>query len=245
MKSTRTYLFGFFTLMYVVLLLSCGKGWSEDERTTQNFNPDSIHTVIVRGVFDIHFIQDTVCGITITGVPKMMEKTTVVEESGTIIITNDKRGEMFRPGLENTTVYIRVKNLRLIKLEDVSKLICDNPLTGGEIGLVVDARYFDADLQLDCTTFYYWNNINGGVMKLNGQVQELKLWNTGLCSVHALGLQTDYALIENGSQGDCNINVSSTLEYSITGIGNIKYKGTPSQIVQRAITGSGQLISLQ
>jgi hypothetical protein len=111
--------------------------------------------------------------------------------------------------------------------------------------LVVEARYFDADLQFDCTTFYYWNNINGGAMKLNGQVQELKLWNTGLCSVNARDLQTNYALVDNGSQGDCIVNVNTTLEYSITGIGNIKYSGTPSQIVQRAITGTGQLIPLQ
>jgi hypothetical protein len=63
--------------------------------------------------------------------------------------------------------------------------------------------------------------------------------------VNARDLQTDYALIENGSQGDCIVNVNTTLEYSITGIGNIKYSGTPSQIVQRAITGTGQLIPLQ
>jgi hypothetical protein len=245
MKSTYKYLVGLFVLMFAIFSLSCGKGWSDDERTTQTFSPDSIHTIVIRGVFDIHFIQDTVCGISITGVPKMMEKTTVSESNGTITISNNKRGEMFRPGLENTTVYVRVKNLRLIKLEDASKLICDNPLTGGEIGLVVEARYFDADLQFDCTTFYYWNNINGGAMKLNGQVQELKLWNTGLCSVNARDLQTNYALVDNGSQGDCIVNVNTTLEYSITGIGNIKYSGTPSQIVQRAITGTGQLIPLQ
>lgn len=245
MKSIRIYLVGFVALTLATLHFSCSKGWSEDERTTQTFTPDSIHTIVVRGVFDIHLIQDTVCSVTVNGVPKMMEKTSVIEENGTITIKNNKRGEMFYPKTKNTIVTIRVKQLRKILLGDVAKVTCENPLTGGEIGLVAETRYFDADLKLDCTTFYYWNNVNAGVMKLSGQVQELKLWNSGLCAVNALDLQTNYALVDTGSQADCEVTVNNTLEYSITGIGNIKYRGTPSQIVRQNITGSGQLIPLQ
>ena len=101
---------------------------------------------------------------------------------------------------------------------------------------------FEADLELNCDVFYYWNNPNGSYMKLRGQVDELKLWNSGLSQVDASELQTRYALVDTGSQGPCRVRPSETLEYSITGIGDIYCAGNPPSIILRQKTGDGQLI---
>ena len=101
----------------------------------------------------------------------------------------------------------------------------------------------EAVLQLNCTTFYYWNNHPcGGKLTLSGTVQNLRIWNFALMSVEAKDLTAYDALVENSSQGDCEVTVTGKLEYSIKNSGNIYLHGHPPQIVLKEKTSTGELI---
>jgi len=81
-------------------------------------------------------------------------------------------------------------------------------------------------------------------MYLHGNSEYLKLWNTSLFSVDALGLNTDNALIENNSKSDIYLNTRKFLKCKITGSGNVYYQGNPSTIIVEDTASSGKLIKL-
>lgn len=54
-------------------------------------------------------------------------------------------------------------------------------------------------------------------------------------------LQTKNCTVLLEGEGDCEVNVSDTLQVTITGVGNVIYYGTP-KVIKSSITGAGKLI---
>ncbi len=100
-----------------------------------------------------------------------------------------------------------------------------------------------ANLELACNSFYYWNNFpTGGKLTLTGAVDILTLWNTAIMSVDAKELTARSALVDNSSKENCEITVLEKLEYSISGVGDIHLYGSPREIIENEISSSGRLI---
>jgi hypothetical protein len=98
-------------------------------------------------------------------------------------------------------------------------------------------------LDLDCETFYFWNNFPcGGKVTLSGNTNILKIWNVALMAVDASKLHTSTALIENASKGDCKIFSTQSVTYTLTGEGNLYVKGNPAEIIKMEESSTGTLI---
>lgn len=214
------------------------------ERITNVTELSAFHTIEVNGVYDIYLVQDNAFYVSVTGYPDELEKTEVTVSDSTLDIRTGHAGQFLHPRRENMTMYIHVDHLRRINIHEGCRIMTSGPLgyTNDEIGVVSDTKLAELDLELDCKTFYYWNNPNGTKMKLRGQVQELKLWNSGLGQVDASALDAVYVLCENGSLGDCRVRASSQLDYSISNQGNIYYYGNPPLIGAVGPEEGGKLI---
>ncbi len=73
----------------------------------------------------------------------------------------------------------------------------------------------------------------------NGNQGDYTLSGSG--NIYASNFLQDTVYVSNSGSGDVHINVSALLDVTITGSGNVYYKGDPPTIHQN-ITGSGQLI---
>jgi hypothetical protein len=151
--------------------------------------------------------------------------------------------QFLHPREGNLQVYIHVDSLVLVNIYESCSIVTENTLTGDEIGIISKARMLEADIDVNCRVFYYWNNPTGVKMKIRGQTQELKIWNAGLSTIDARDVQSPYVLASNGSQGHITVNPGQFLEYSLTNIGNIYYYGNP-QLIHKTITGNGKLIQV-
>jgi hypothetical protein len=225
-----------------IAFVSCTKEENRDALVNRDISPGNFNTIEVNGVYDIYIIQDTVCSVEVEGIKKRVEKTSAAIHDSTLVVETSRRGEFLHPGEPNTKLFIHVDTLKRINVNEACHIRTRNALSGHEIGIVVKTRMMEADLDLACDVFYYWNNPNGSHLNLAGNVSELKLWNAGLSSVDASGLTTNYALVENGSQGECRVKATQTLEYSLTNTGNIYYYGNPPVVLPLAVSGTGQLI---
>lgn len=236
-----------FFLLPMLLCFSFSACKKEDATTpfTKTILTSDFNTITINGVCDVYLVQDTFCGITVRGFEKWVNTTTANVNDTNMTIETLHPGEFVHPSRENTTVYVHFKTLKRINANEVCHIRTTAPLTGYEIGLVVTTKMVMADLALNCHVFYFWNNPNGTHLNLSGNVSELKLWCTGLSSIDAKELITDYALVENGTQGDISVRPTQTLDYSLTNTGNIYYYGNTPNIQPNIITGKGKLINAQ
>lgn len=198
------------------------------EKTLNNF--DSLY---VNDVFEVELTQDTINSISITGNEAFVNSTTFKIENNTLILENNHKCKFMKPKTNSIFVNIHVKEISFISLGGSSKVFSKNELINDyEIGLVCKSKYNDANLIVNSKVFYFWNNhLNGGKIKVKGNVETLKLWNTSLASVDATELNTKNVLVENNSKGDCKVLVSNKLDCTITGTGNVYYFGAPKTII--------------
>lgn len=241
-RIKNTYLFlalGFLSAAFS--FSSCSKG---NEPLTVSENLAAFHTIEIDGVYDIVLIQDTINSISISGTEKQIDKSIYSVSDSVLSISTGHAGEYLHPKNENMQLTIHISNLKRINIHETCKIISSDPIghANDEIGIVIDTKLAEIDLNLACRTFYYWNNPNGTKMKLTGTVQELKIWNAGLGQVDASLLNSDYVLCENGSLGNCQVRALQKLEYSITNKGDIYYFGNPAEIVAVEVTAAGKLI---
>jgi hypothetical protein len=82
-------------------------------------------------------------------------------------------------------------------------------------------------------------NISGsGDIVLAGSAPELDINLTGSGNIEALGLQTSRAHVNQTGSGNINLFVTDELGYSLTGTGDLLYRGNPT-ITEDKITGTG------
>lgn len=77
---------------------------------------------------------------------------------------------------------------------------------------------------------------------LSGDDQdELTINLIGVGNVDAYDMKVGTCIINSIGVGDCKVHVLNELTVTITGVGNVYYKGTPS--ITSSVTGLGQLIN--
>ncbi len=200
-------------------------------------------TLQLQSVFEVILIQGTENNIKLEGASKIIDAVDFKIINNTLTIKNDFKHNWLHPKNNKVKLYITVNQISKIIATETCDIKSLNALTGNEIGLLMASKYNAADLELDCKTFYYWNNFPcGGQIKLKGKVNELKIWNVALMAIDARDLNTNFALVSNASKGDCSVNCSQKLTYKITGSGNIKVRGNPTQIEKQEGSDSGRLI---
>lgn len=225
-----------------MLLSSCKKDGS-GEIVTKTITTNGFHTLNINGPFTVYLVQDAASYVSFEGEKKRVETCTAEVSDSMLTIDGKKSGEFLHPNEMITRVFVHIDtNFHRVNVNEDCKLYTQGALFGREIGVVTSTRSLEGRLELSCQTFYFWNNPNGTHLELIGFVNELKIWSTGLSTIDARQLTSNYVLIENGSQNECKVRCLQTLEYSLTSTGNIVYYGNPPAIVPNLTTGSGTLI---
>jgi hypothetical protein len=200
-------------------------------------------TITFNSAFEVYLIQGNENIIKIEGAEKIIKKVDFSISNNTLILKNNFKGSWLYPNKNKIKLYITVNRLSRIKALETCNIQTMNTLIGTEIGLVMASKLNEATLDVNCNTFYYWNNFPcGGKIKLSGIVNELKIWNIALMAVDAKDLVSNYVLISNSSKGDCKVNCLQYLTYSILGEGNIYLYGNPQTIVKVEESSTGKLI---
>lgn len=240
-KTKSLFQFVAFCLLANVLFTSCSKDGAGDI-VSSTVNVAGYHTIEIDGVLDVVVVQDTVEYVEFTGEARNVNRCVASVTDSLLHIDGSKRGEFFRPNEVTTKAIVHVRRLKLIEVNEDCHVSSTNRISGVEFGVVSKTRFADIKLQLGCNTFYYWNNVNGTHLEIEGRVNTVKLWNSGLGGVDASQLDAEYAEVINGSQSDVKVRAATRLNYGITSIGNIIYYGNPAQITPGESTGNGALI---
>lgn len=204
---------------------------------------DEFDTLTINSVFEVHLIQGTTNSIKLEGAKKILGKINYTVENNKLTIENTFNGNWMHPAKNKIKIYLTVNNLCRINVYETCNIVTDNTLTGDEIGLVMASKLNEATLDLNCNTFYYWNNFPcGGKITLRGTTNQLKIWNVALMAVDASALIANHVEVDNASKGDCKVTSLLNLTYKISGEGNLYLKGNPPSIVKIEESSTGKLI---
>jgi hypothetical protein len=228
-------------LVVALLLSSCQKDevLSGVIETTSPFEK-----IEVDGSFDVLLSEDSVFSVQFEADKSFFDALSFDVTDGVLRISDGKSPRWRNPGAKKPIVKIRGNQLREIKLLETCFLKSETPIKSDELGLVAFSKLNQAELELDCKVFYFWNNHPcGGEIKLRGKIDELKIWNFAIMRVDASACKTRYAWVENSSKADVLVDVNEQIDYAIGGKGNIYVEGNPAKIVElKPATDDGKLI---
>lgn len=231
----------FSILFYLLFILfSCNK---EHSVNTIKQKLNEFDTLTINSVFDIEITQDSLNFIEITGMEKILSKILISNKNGNLILKNTFKGNWLYPKKNKIQINLHTDGLKLIRSYETSRIHSSNALTGDEIGLIMASKLNEADLELNCNNFYYWNNFPcGGKISLKGNVNNLKLWNVALMSIDAKELTCQNAIVENSSKGYCKLTCLQQLNCALKGEGDIFLWGNPPNISISEQSSTGKLI---
>ncbi|TNF49714.1 MAG: hypothetical protein EP305_01970 [Bacteroidetes bacterium] len=193
--------------------------------------------------FDILLVQDTFNYVEMSGHPKLLEGVHW-ELIGDELVFSSKGGSAWlRPKNNRIILTIHVKSLCKIYLDETCFLKTTNTWQGDELGLIMAGKVNEADIDVNCNTFYTWNNFPcGGKITLSGSATVFKCWTYALLQIDATSLQQETAIVESNTKGDVILDICNNLQYKISNSGNIRVKGVPGNITNLGNEGKGELI---
>lgn len=231
-------------IVYIVVFATLSACNKVDKKTVSiQQSVAGFHSVELNDVFEVVLVEDSIFYVEIIGSPKMVEGVKVVCTDSVLYLDRKNGNRWYRPSKNEIKVIVHSKPLKLVVANHTCFVETMNPISSYEFGLVFKGKASQGDLELNCNSFYFWNNEpTGGLLKVRGRSNFFKVWNAAIMVVDAKDLETEYGLIENYSKGDCSVRAINTFEYVITGMGNIHLYGNPSLIVEKQRTGSGVLV---
>ena len=232
-----------YILLICLLFSACKK--SEDDKVSIEKTLSSFTILNLQSSFDVYLVQDTLFKIIIEGDEKIVTKINLSYNDSILTIKNDAKLSWLSPKNNKIKLTIHLNGLKKIIADETCYITSQNTLKADELGIIMSSKLNEADLTIDCNTFYYWNNQPcGGRLRLHGRTYQLKVWNFALMAVDAADLNADRVLVENSSKGDCRVKALSEIEYSIFGEGNIYLYGNPNSINLKEITSTGKFIRI-
>lgn len=97
------------------------------------------------------------------------------------------------------------------------------------------------DVEIAVTAEFVKAQLNGsGEIKLTGTTTTLETDVVGSGAVKAGGLRCETAKVQVTGSGDVTVQAVQELDATITGSGDVKYKGKPAEIAEQ-VTGSGEV----
>ncbi len=231
----------------LIVILSCCLGLfscSKEKIDNKVVQLSPFVEVEINNTFLIELEEDSVFYIEVIGDEKLIDHVEYKVEAEKLILANSKRLKWTQPTKNKTRIVIHSLPLSKVLANESCFITTNNPITSQEFGLVLGSKLNEADLELNCDVFYFWNNFPcGGTLELSGQTREVKLWTDALFAVDARNLNASYGNVINRSKGNVAVRVNDKLDYSIQNEGDINLYGSPNDIFEiEPSTSSGKLI---
>jgi len=190
---------------------------------------------------DLIITQGNAYSIKLVGGENLLPGIVTSISDSALSISNTNTFNWMRSYDNKITAYVTLPHL--LDLEFKATSTVTNTDTIREDSLTVSATggsgYIDLIIKTGTSKL---SIINGSAdMKISGKTGVNFIYSAAYGPFRCLDLQSGYLFIHQASSNDCYVNVQSHLEYLISGLGNIYYKGNPPEITGSS-TSSGKLI---
>lgn len=228
----------------LALFGACHKGWwfedhiegsgnvISEERNTGYFN-----TIKLYGSGRVYVTQGPELQVEIQAEDNIMRIIRTQVEGDTLVVDTDHSySSSF--GIK---IYVTMPDIRGFELYGAWKLYGQNVISAANLDLgIYGAGLIDMNLNVD----HMFTDISGaGSIHLSGSANSHSLIISGAGELNAEDLEVKiYDIVVSGS-GNCRVNVLQSMTVTISGSGNVYYRGNPSS-VNSSISGTGKVVRL-
>jgi len=213
-----------------------GKTITIDRTTNENFTKiylnDDVNLVITQG---------KIYSIRLEGGENLLPGIETTVSDSMLTIRNTNTFNWLRSYDKKITAFVTLPHLLDLEFKATSNVT--NTDTIREDSLSVSSIGGSGYINLTIKTGTSKLSITNGSadMTIRGRTGVNFIFSGAYGAFHCLDLNSVYLFMRNASPNDCYVNVSYHFEYEIAGLGNIYYRGNPSEISGK-ITSNGKLI---
>lgn len=228
-------------LASIVFLTSCH--FMGGERVTgnghissQQKNTETFNRVSVSGEVKVHVRQDAANSVRIETDDNLMPYIEVSTKGNTVTIRT-KEGYNLDPSKE-IIAYVSAPSFENIDVSGACDIIGDSPITG-TTSLTMDVSG-DGEIVMDVQVPKVSTTISGsGAVTLKGKATDFEAAINGSGKIKCFDFETDNSKIDLSGSADAEITANKVLNVSVSGDGEVKYKGAAN--VSQNISGSGSV----
>jgi hypothetical protein len=226
------------SIALLALILTACRPWNWDAgpNQTEDRTLTTYQSISVYGDIDVVFTNDSTYDVRVVAPEKLLPYIKTTVNNGRLRIEEESN----RYASRDAKVYISQNVFDEIYLNGSGDL-SGVPLT---LSHGVIRHYGSGDIQLNINaTELVYEVYGSGDAHLDGMVQFSDLRITGSGDVDARDLITIRSDVKITGSGDAFVNISDTLNATITGSGDIFYWGFPS-ILNTVTNGSGDVVQM-
>lgn len=227
------------SLILIVLFLGgctifCVKGSGNIE--TENRDIAEFTSVSLKGVGNIIITQNEKNNLKIEGDDNILQiLETKVEDD--VLLIQTKNGECYIPS-SNLNIYVDMNKINTISISGSGKIVSTNQLNSDDLKFEITGSG-NIDANVNVTKLRIISS-GSGEAKLKGITDDFENQISGSGKLDAFDLKTQKSKLIISGSGNAQISVEKELDVTISGSGNVEYKGNAT-IVNQFISGSGKI----
>ena len=204
------------------------------ETAMQTVMVESFNEIFLNGNYEVFIEEGDESRVVIKTDENLIDLITIDSRKGTLAISNIKR----IMGSDGIKIFITYEDLDRLVCGGASSVFSTSPIVEKTFELTMSgAGLIDLELKLEELEV----KLSGaGLIRLQGEVGGQDISMTGAGSLEAFELESKECEISISGVGSAEINVSQKLIAKISGMGGIRYKGSPEDI-RREVSGIGKI----
>lgn len=241
-------------ILYIVVLILLAQTACKDEPclkgtgslTTQNRTlPEGIVAITLRDNLPLNIYPDTFNSITLKGGENVLDFVETEVVGNELIIENKNKCNFLRDFDQDIRLELHIRSLQSIYYEGSSNLVLKDTLSAEHFYFESASGAGDVTLLVKASKSATLKIFDGfSKISLYGHSPHLSVYNTGTGWNYADHFHCVEAGIEHKGTGDIFVHVDSSLTCYLSGIGNIRYKGSPKLEVKDQ-SGKGKIIPIK
>ena len=236
-------LFSLFSFFITFFLNSCddsalfdsGKTVTKEIALTENFT-----TIEVKELFDIKLVNDTENKAILTCGENLLPGIKIYVENESLYLDQDLKYKWSR-NYDKIKLELHLISASYINVHKPCHIFTTDTFKSSNFILVDWGKFTDLDVLLDVAyTSIQVSSDNYGIYRLHGKTQDADFVGRGSIFVYAGDMEIRNCNVDTKSIGDFYLEVSKSLNATITSSGNIYYKGNP--VIVNDLKSTGKVI---
>lgn len=235
-----------FAVILISLVLLSIASFTFGQTTKKTLELPDFKSIYVNSNYTIYLKQTNKQEVTIEALTDIFTATEVKVENGILMVNIERKPENPNKSLwakiddiklnPTMKIYVSVKNINELQVNGGGKIISENSIATDYITLSV-AGNGSMDIDLKGNTVKA--EVTGsGNLNLRGYATSIDATLGGPGTITGYACALENAKVKLSGSGNCELNVSNTLEATVAGSGSLKHKGNTKNVTKK-IYGSG------
>lgn len=202
--------------------------------------------IYVNSGYTVNLKQSNKQEVIVETLPEIWDLTSIKVENGILMINMERKPETPNKSIwakiddiklkTPMKITVSVKNINELQVNGNGKIVTVNSLAADRLKLSLAGN---GEMDLDIKSSEVKTDVTGsGNILLKGYASSNEVFIAGSGSLRAFGCELETSNVRISGSGQCELNVTQTLESLVAGNGTVKHKGNTKNVT-RKVYGSG------